>query len=137
MTKEDLINCRKAAEKLHRLQRELVVMRKSAGSLRSVTYSDMPRERGEPLSPEQAHVEKCEEKEMEIRAEMAILRHFHAKLRRSIAGLPEIQYKLIWYYYGIGLKWDEVNAKISTPPLERRKSRRLHDQALKKIFKNT
>lgn len=137
MTLEDLESCRKVAQKLFGLQHELRVMKKNAGYIRSVSYTDVPRTRGEPLSPEQAHVEKCEEKEIEIADAKSILDPLLVKLRRSIVGLPEIQYKLIWYYYGCGLKWDEVNAKISDPPLKRRTSQYYHKQALKKIFKNT
>lgn len=137
MTKEDLINCRKAAEKLHRLQHELAVMRKSAGSLRSVTYSDTPRTRGEPLSPEQAHVEKCEEKETEIRATETAWRcrkNLIVKEMRE-CGLTRLQKELISGYYIYGLiDWDTVNKRCD---VNREQSKYQVRLALEKLFKIT
>lgn len=137
MTKEDLINCRKAAEKLHRLQHELVVMRKSAGSLRSVTYSDMPRERGEPLSPEQAHVERCEEKYTEIRAAEAAWqwrKNLIVKEMRE-CGLTRLQKELISGYYIYGLRdWEVVNNRCG---VNREQSKYQVRLALEKLFKST
>lgn len=136
MTKEDLINCRKAAEKLHRLQHELVVMRKSAGSLRSVTYSDMPRTRGEPLSPEQAHVERCEGKETEIRAAESDWRCRKDLIVKKMRerGLTRLQKELIAGYYIYGLRdWDDVNKKCDVNKGQSEYQVRL---AFEKLFKN-
>lgn len=137
MTKEELINCRKAAEKLHRLQHELTVMRKSAGSLRSATYSDIPRGRGEPLSPEQAYVEKCEEKDMEIRAAEAAWRCRKKRIVKEMreCGLTRLQKELISGYYIYGLKdWDAVNKRCG---VNREQSKYQVRLALEKIFKST
>lgn len=134
MVKDDLLQCREAAKKVRQLKDALRAIQSGAGALRSVRYTDAPHSRGEPLSPQQAHVERCEEKEIEIEKAMAVLRPLRARLRRAIAGLPEMQYKLIWYYYGCGLKWDEVNALVGVNKNQSEYQVRI---AFKKILKST
>lgn len=136
MTKEDLKSCRKVAQKLFGLQHELRVMKKSAGYIRSVSYADTPRPRGEPLSPEQAHVEKCEEKEIEIATVKSIwLRKKDAIVREMRANnLTRLQKELLIGYYIYGANWDAVNEKCHVKKCQSEYQVRL---AFEKLFKNT
>lgn len=136
MTLEDLKSCRKVAQKLFGLQHELRVMKKSAGYIRSVSYADTPRPRGEPLSPEQAHVEKCEEKEIEIATVKPIwLRKKDAIVREMRANnLTRLQKELLIGYYIYGANWDVVNEKCHASREQSKYQVRL---AFEKLFKNT
>lgn len=136
MTLEDLKTCRKVVQKLFGLQHELRVMKKSAGYIRSVSYADTPRPRGEPLSPEQAHVEKCEEKEIEIAAVKSIwLRKKDAIVREMRANnLTRLQKELLIGYYIYGANWEAVNR---TCHVKREQSKYQVRLAFEKLFKNT
>lgn len=136
MTLEDLETCRKVAQKLFGLQHELRVMKNGAGAIRSVSYTDMPHERREPLSPEQAHVEKCEEKEIEIKAVKLIwLRKKDAIVREMRAhNLTRLQKELLIGYYIYGANWDAVNRKCS---VKREQSKHQVRIAFEKLFKST
>lgn len=136
MTKDELESCRMAAIKVRELVKEFRVMKKSADSIRSVTYSDVPRQRGEPLSPEQAHVERCEEKESKIRDAKYVWQQKKDSVIREFRehSLTRLQKALLIGYYVYGCKdWDEVNQKCN---VSREQSKYQVRLALEKLFKN-
>lgn len=136
MTKNDLIQCRKAAIEVDKLQKELRVIKSGAGSIRGISYTDTPHERGEPLSLEQAYIEKCEEKETEIKTAKSIWLQKKDSIVREMRAhnLTRLQKELLIGYYIYGADWNVVNRKCDVSKGQSEYQVRI---AFEKLFKNT
>lgn len=127
MTKEDLINCRKAALAMHSVKRRIRDLRESAGSVGGIRCDGEPRSRGEPLSSQQRYVEALEQLSEEYEETAANWARQAAAIERAIRSLPPDLGELIRLRYVGGLKWEQVNEQLYISHMT---SVRMHQKAL-------
>lgn len=130
MTKEELINCRKAAIAMHSVKRRIRDLRESAGSVGGIRCDGEPRSRGEPLSRQQRYVEALEQLSEEYEETASNWARQAAAIERSIRSMPPDLGELIRLRYVDGLKWEQVNEQMY---ISHTQSVRMHHAALKKM----
>lgn len=134
MTLETLKQCRQAAIRVRKAKARIAEHKATAGSIGGARYDDAPRERGEPISRQEAYVEKLERLQEELKQKEETRRILQQKVLHAISGLTKQQKQLICGYYGCGCSWEEVNAVCG---LTRQQSCYQVRKAFEKILKKT
>jgi len=130
MTKKELFAYRPIKKELNDLEKRIDELRKDARSPKGISYSDMPRGRGEPISSQQRYIEQLEELSDLYEDKKADFVETQIAIERAISSLPPELRLLMRYRYVDGLKWEEVNEKMHISHMT---SVRMHKMALKKL----
>lgn len=130
MTKKELFAYRPIKKELNALEKRIDELRKDARSPKGISYSDMPRGRGEPISSQQRYIEQLEELSQIYEERKAKLVDTQIAIERAISSLPSELRLLMRYRYIDGLKWEEVNERLNISHMT---SVRMHKSALKKL----
>lgn len=128
MTKKELLAYRPIKEELNDLEKRIDKLRKDARSPKGISYSDMPRGRGEPISSQQRYIEQLEELSDLYEERKAKLVETQIAIERAISSLPSELRLLMRYRYIDGLKWEDVNEKLH---ISHSQSVRMHKYAVR------
>lgn len=109
MTLETLQQCRNAAHALQKVQKAINIHESGAGCISGMHYGDMPRGRGEPISSQEAYIEKKERLEEELNQKKTMYQNLKCEVLHAVSSLPRLQRQLICGYYVHGHSWDTVN----------------------------
>lgn len=112
MTKKELFAYRPIKKELNDLEKRIDELRKDARSPKGISYSDMPRGRGESISAQQRYIEQLEELSQMYEEKKADLVETQIAIERAISSLPPELRLLMRYRYIDGLKWEDVNEKL-------------------------
>lgn len=135
MTKKELLSYRSIKKELNDLEKRIDELRKNARSPKGISYSDMPRGRGEPISAQQRYIEQLEELSQLYEERKAKLVKIQIAIERAISSLPSELRLLMRYRYIDGLRWGQVNKQMGEAygkeSISERTSKRLHAEALR------
>lgn len=108
MTKKELLSYRSIKKELNDLEKRIEELRKDARSPKGISYSDMPRGRGEPISAQQRYIEQLEELSNMYEERKAKLVKTQIAIERAISSLPSELRLLMQYRYIDGMRWEEI-----------------------------
>lgn len=108
MTKKELLSYRSIKKELNDLEKRIDELRKNARSPKGISYSDMPRGRGEPISAQQRYIEQLEELSNMYEERKAKLVKTQIAIERAISSLPSELRLLMQYRYIDGMRWEEI-----------------------------
>lgn len=108
MTKKELLAYRPIKEELNDLEKRIDKLRKDARSPKGISYSDMPRGRGEPISAQQRYIEQLEELSQMYEEKKSELMKTQIAVERAISSLPSELRLLMRYRYIDGMRWEEI-----------------------------
>ena len=128
MTKKELLTYRPIKKELNDLEKRIEELRKDARSPKGISYSDMSRGRGEPISSQQRYIEQLEELSDLYEERKAKLVETQIAIERAISSLPSELRLLMRYRYVDGLKWEDVNEKLH---ISHSQSVRMHKYAVR------
>lgn len=127
MTKKELLAYRPIKKELNDLEKRIDKLRKDARSPKGISYSDMSRGRGEPISSQQRYIEQLEELSDLYEERKAKLVETQIAIERAISSLPSELRLLMRYRYIDGLRWGQVNDMMY---ISETQSKKLHRKAL-------
>lgn len=135
MTKKELLTYRPIKKELNDLEKRIEELRKDARSPKGISYSDMSRGRGEPISSQQRYIEQLEELSDLYEERKVKLVETQIAIEKAISSLPSELRLLMQYRYIDRLGWDEVNQEMGEvygkESISERTSKRLHAKALR------
>lgn len=108
MTKKELLAYRPIKKEFNDLEKRIDELRKDARSPKGISYSDMPRGRGEPISSQQRYIEQLEELSDLYEERKAKLVETQIAIERAISSLPSELRLLMRYRYIDGMRWEEI-----------------------------
>ena len=109
MTIETLKQCRKALHDVISAEKLIAEHKATAGSISGMRYGDTPHGRGEPLSPQEAHLEELERLQEKLDKHKRNYDQLRTEIASATADLPVLQRRLIYGYYLFGFSWETVN----------------------------
>lgn len=108
MTKKELLAYKSIKSELKDINKRIDELRKDARSPKGISYSDMPRGRGEPISSQQRYIEQLEELSQIYEERKAKLVDTQIAIERAISSLPSELRLLMRYRYIDGMRWEEI-----------------------------
>lgn len=127
MTKTELLAYKNIKSELQDIEKRIDELRKDARNPKGISYSDMPRGRGGPISSQQRYIEQLEELSQMYEEKKADLVETQIVIERAISSLPSDLRLLMRYRYIDGLRWGQVNDMMY---ISETQSKKLHRKAL-------
>ncbi len=108
MTKKELLAYKNIKSELQDIEKRIDKLRKDARSPKGISYSDMSRGRGEPISSQQRYIEQLEELSDLYEERKAKLVETQIAIEKAISSLPPELRLLMRYRYIDGMRWEEI-----------------------------
>ena len=131
MTIETLKQFRQSAILVRNAKERIAEHKATAGSIGGARYDDAPRERGEPISRQEAYVEKLERLQEELEEKKQARAPLRREIKAACENLSRLQKELICGYYVPGYSWEEMNQMLG---IQKGQSQYQTKIALKKIL---